>query len=186
VPVRYDEVAAGVRFERQAGSISVGALLRRDPDAERLYEAGFNANVVYPLSATGALTLATARQLPDFVRGADAAELVFIGLRLSRRAASTPVGNRARPTLQVIGGGGVRAVRVRASGAQRVEVMADFTGWESVALVPDGDLFSRDFEIPPGTHRVAVRIDGGAWIPAANTPAVDDDLGGRVGLIVVP
>ena len=26
----------------------------------------------------------------------------------------------------------------------------------------------------------------GAWRPAANTPAVDDDLGGRAGLLVVP
>jgi hypothetical protein len=31
-----------------------------------------------------------------------------------------------------------------------------------------------------------VRIDGGAWMPAANTPAVDDDFGGRVGLLLVP
>jgi hypothetical protein len=40
--------------------------------------------------------------------------------------------------------------------------------------------------MPSGTHRVLVRIDGGEWRPAANTPAVDDDLGGRVGLLVVP
>jgi hypothetical protein len=37
-----------------------------------------------------------------------------------------------------------------------------------------------------GTHRMLVRIDRGAWRPAANTPAVNDDLGGRVGLLVVP
>ena len=37
-----------------------------------------------------------------------------------------------------------------------------------------------------GTHRIVVRIDGGPWRPATNTPAVDDDLGGRVGLLVVP
>ena len=36
------------------------------------------------------------------------------------------------------------------------------------------------------TIRAVVRIDGGAWRAAANTPAVDDDLGGRVGLLVVP
>jgi len=46
--------------------------------------------------------------------------------------------------------------------------------------------FEHEFALVAGTHRVVVRIDGAAWRPATNTPAVDDDLGGRVGLLVVP
>jgi len=35
-----------------------------------------------------------------------------------------------------------------------------------------------------GSHRLLLRIDGGEWRTAANTPAVDDDLGGKAGLLV--
>jgi hypothetical protein len=31
-----------------------------------------------------------------------------------------------------------------------------------------------------------LRIDDGEWSPPANLPVVDDDFGGRVGLLVVP
>jgi hypothetical protein len=77
-------------------------------------------------------------------------------------------------------------VRVLAPGAHTVELMADFTEWASVTLSPSHDVFEGSFALSPGTHRLVVRVDGGAWRPAANTPAVDDDLGGRVGLLVVP
>ncbi len=93
---------------------------------------------------------------------------------------------RIRPVLSVGSGDDGRVVRVRAPGARTVEVMADFTDWSPVTLPPVGDLFVLAMSVPPGTHRIVVRVDGGAWRPAANTPAVDDDLGGRVGLLVVP
>ena len=79
-----------------------------------------------------------------------------------------------------------RVVRVRAPTARTVEVMADFTDWTPLSLRAVGDLFVREVAVAPGTHRVVVRVDGGPWRPAVNTPAVDDDLGGRVGLLVVP
>jgi 1,4-alpha-glucan branching enzyme len=77
-------------------------------------------------------------------------------------------------------------VRVRAPGAQRVEIMGDFSEWEAVELTPAGDVFSVTVAMSAGTRRVVVRVDGGDWLPAANTPAVDDDFGGRVGLLLVP
>ena len=64
--------------------------------------------------------------------------------------------------------------------------MGDFTEWEPRTLVSSGGAFEGAMVMRSGTHRMLVRIDGGPWRPAANTPAVDDDLGGRVGLLVVP
>jgi hypothetical protein len=55
-----------------------------------------------------------------------------------------------------------------------------------VTLTPAGDAFEAAAALSAGSHRILVRIDGGPWRPAANTPAVDDDLGGRAGLLVVP
>ena len=63
--------------------------------------------------------------------------------------------------------------------------MADFTEWAPVTLAPSAEGFERSVTLTPGSHRVLIRVDGGPWRPAANTPAVDDDLGGRVGLLVV-
>jgi hypothetical protein len=77
-------------------------------------------------------------------------------------------------------------VRVIAPGAHTVELMADFTNWTPVTLTAAHDAFESPFTLESGTHRLVLRIDGGQWRAAANTPAVDDDLGGRVGLLVVP
>ena len=95
---------------------------------------------------------------------------------------------RARPVVLVAGTGEQRVIRVQASGARTVELMADFTNWEPVTLSPatSGGGFERSFTLASGSHRVVVRIDGTTWRPPTNTPAVDDDLGGRVGLLVVP
>ena len=133
-----------------------------------------------------AWTLTLARQPPDWVRGADAAQWIALGMRFYEPRPATVRAARIRPVISIGAGDEGRVVRVRAPGARTVEVMADFTDWAAVSLTAVGDLFVRAIEVPPGTHRVVVRVDGGAWRPAANTPAVDDDLGGRVGLLVVP
>jgi hypothetical protein len=86
----------------------------------------------------------------------------------------------------VAAGDAPRRVRIVAPGARTVEMMADFTDWVAVTLTPAGDAFEGSALLSSGSHRIVVRIDGGPWRPAANTPAVDDDLGGRVGLLVVP
>ena len=93
----------------------------------------------------------------------------------------------AGPRLSIeAGAAGARNIEVGARGAQRVELMADFTDWSPVELERDGDVWRFERAIPPGLHRVAIRIDGGAWTAPANLPRVNDDLGGVVGLISVP
>jgi hypothetical protein len=80
-----------------------------------------------------------------------------------------------------------RVVRVVASGAARVQLRADATGWRPVPMTRGADgAWTAALALAPGTHRVLVQVDGGPWRAPANLPAVDDDLGGRVGLLVVP
>jgi hypothetical protein len=64
--------------------------------------------------------------------------------------------------------------------------MADFTDWAPIDLTRAGDVWRVELAIAPGLHRVAIRIDGGAWTAPANLPRVTDDLGGVVGLVAVP
>lgn len=79
-----------------------------------------------------------------------------------------------------------RLVRVRAPNAMSVEVAGDFTDWEPVALRrgADGD-WTAVIVIPKGTHRMNLRVDGGAWGVPPGIPALNDDFGGVVGVLVV-
>lgn len=187
IPVHFDEASAGALIDAGGVEMSVGSALRHDPDAERTYDAAWNAEAVVWRTGSVAFTVSAARQLPDFIRGADAAQYVSIGVRWGGRRTRPPLdASAARPMLSLEPAGDSLVLRVRAPGAARVELMADFTQWESVELVPEGGAFVRRLTLAPGVYHALVRVDGGEWKPAANTPAVDDDLGGRVGLLVVP
>jgi hypothetical protein len=186
VPVRYTEGALTLRLEGDMASLDLAAGARRDPDAAQLVEPMLSATAAFWQSPTVAWTVSLARQLPDFVHGADATHVVSVGVRFREPTPAAVRASRVRPIVQVAGEDGSRVIRVRAAGAHRVEVMGDFTDWVPLELTPNGGVFERAVTIASGSHRVVVRIDGGAWRPAANTPAVDDDLGGRAGLLVLP
>lgn len=80
---------------------------------------------------------------------------------------------------------GACAIRLRCRDAQRVELAADFTDWNAVALAPArGGWWAIALPIGPGVHRVRVRVDGGAWTPPAGLPR-DDGGGEPAGLFVV-
>jgi hypothetical protein len=44
-----------------------------------------------------------------------------------------------------------------------------------------GDAWELPLAAEPGTLRLALRVDGGAWAAPANLPAVADDFGERSG-----
>jgi len=186
VPVAYTEGALGMQVERDDAILSMHATVRRDPGAERLFDRGLSATAVLWQTPVRAMVVSVASQLPDFVHGADAAQSFTVGIRLGEPSPRTARARRARPVVQVSGDSAARTVRVRAPGATRVEIMGDFSEWEAVALSAAGDAFSASLPMAPGVRRILVRVDGGSWAPAANTPALDDDFGGRVGLLLVP
>jgi hypothetical protein len=75
---------------------------------------------------------------------------------------------------------------VRVPAARTVELGADFTGWQPVALERTApDEWSITLPIAPGTYHVNLRINGGNWIAPPGLPRVRDDFAGVVGLVVV-
>ncbi len=185
-PVGYVDALLSLHAEGDRASFDATAGARRDPDANHIIEPIASATLSLWSTDTRALVVSVARQLPDWVRGADAADAVSIGIRFMQPTPEAERLARVVPVVQVADGTNGRVLRVRATGARRIDVMGDFTDWQEVALTPHGELFERAIAVSAGTHRVLVRVDGGAWRPAANTPAVDDDFGGRAGLLVVP
>ena len=82
---------------------------------------------------------------------------------------------------------GTRLLRLRVPNARRVELMADFTGWTPVPLErasATGE-WCVAVAVPPGVHRVNVRIDDRDWEVPAGLAPVRDEFGGAVGILVV-
>ncbi|MBA3344434.1 MAG: hypothetical protein H0T44_03895 [Gemmatimonadales bacterium] len=79
-----------------------------------------------------------------------------------------------------------REVRLRAPGAREVEIAGDFTDWRPVALAPAGEgAWRMVLRIPAGLHRLAVRLDGGAWRAPPGARPLASEFGGEVAEIVV-
>jgi hypothetical protein len=84
------------------------------------------------------------------------------------------------------GSAGTWTVRVRAPGAKSVELSGDFTSWEPVTLTASGDgWWTARLPIPPGTHQVSVRRDGGRWLVPPGLIGIRDEFGGEAGILVI-
>ena len=79
-----------------------------------------------------------------------------------------------------------RTLRIHVPRARRVELRADFTDWEPIVLRLGADgSWQLPLDLAPGMYRVSVRIDGGEWQAPPGVPAIEDEFGTIVGLIVV-
>jgi hypothetical protein len=79
-----------------------------------------------------------------------------------------------------------REIVIQAADARAVELAGDFTDWKPVALQRWGeDGWRVLLPISPGLHRLAIRIDGGAWRAPAGTRPITSEFGGEVAEVVV-
>jgi 1,4-alpha-glucan branching enzyme len=91
------------------------------------------------------------------------------------------------PRLEVQGGGERKTLRIRAPAAKSVELMGDITDWAPVRLhLVEPGLWETELELPPGVHRVNIRVDGGPWVAPGGTRVERTEFGGSVGILVVP
>jgi hypothetical protein len=174
-----------------------------DLDLSAGYRAGGRAERGEAWDASGAVWLtrwmavvgSTGRYLRDPVQGLAGGRYATLGLRVRAAplAASRVTGGRARdapsrPRFAVRGAGeGMRTIVVRAPGARSVEVMGDFTDWQPLALARAGaDEWQLTLPLAPGSYRVNLRVDGGAWIVPPGLTPLPDDFVGAAGLLIVP
>jgi hypothetical protein len=156
-----------------------------------------SASATWWVTPRVAVVAGAGRALEDIIRGVPTTRYTSLALRVALRERPralfaprrAPVDATAPSLVAVRVSGGSHMLRVRVTTASSVEMMADFTDWQPVTL--DRNAATRDEwimtrAISPGTHRVALRIDGGAWTVPVNLPRVDDDFGGTVGLVTIP
>ena len=141
-----------------------------------------------------ALAAALGRQLSDPMRGTVRARYATLAVRLSAERHGPAVPARMPPPVPpgaaslivAESGKGSALLRVQAPGARQVEVMGDLTGWEPRALDRRDGRWQIRLTADAGPHHLVVRLDGGKWMVPVNLPRLDDELGGTVGLIVIP
>jgi 1,4-alpha-glucan branching enzyme len=69
--------------------------------------------------------------------------------------------------------------------ARTVELSADFTKWQPLALrMSEAGRWEATVALPPGTYHVNLRIDGDRWTAPPGVVSVDDGFGGTAGLVV--
>ena len=77
-------------------------------------------------------------------------------------------------------------VRVHLRDVSTAEISGDFTDWQPVSLERlHGGWWFQVLRVPPGIHRVQLRLDGGAWQSPPGLPRADDGPGGPSGTLVV-
>jgi len=203
-PVTYTDVGPALRWEPRrhdgrrllAVSASGGARFIQRGAGGRPKTKGYGGvDLELPIARNLAFSAAFGRQLSDLARGTPASRYASIGLRLDVRAIPPRTDAAARiaqpaedgaPRVDLLATDGGTTLAIGAGGASQVELTASFTAWEPVALHRRDGRWVLPQTLPSGTHRLLVRIDGGAWIAPANLAAADDGDGGRVALLVVP
>jgi hypothetical protein len=70
--------------------------------------------------------------------------------------------------------------------ANQVEVRGDLTDWIAAPMERrPGGVWQLTLPASSGIHRLAIRVDGGDWLPPPGLPVGTDGYGGAVGLVTV-
>lgn len=197
---------------RDVEGVVTARLWRFDLQTVCAWRAGFAATKGHGGSLLGAATMHLSshvalvvnggKQLADVLSGVPAATIAGASLRLSfprtisrsvDHVATRDSSNVARETspfatriTRHVAGGASATVRVDAPTNARVELSGTFNDWAVVTVPHTTNGFELTVELPSGTHRIAIRINGGAWRAPTGLARIKDDLGGEAGLVVVP
>lgn len=151
------------------------------------------AAVSVALTSRVALVGSAGTYLADPLRGVPQAAVSSVGLRLAigggsrRRAARASRGNASDIAITTQSpGNGLVTVRVPAHDGDRVQVATSYGEWTPLEMERDGPWRVARLAMPSGTHRIAIRVNDGAWSAPRGTVAVRDEFGGTAGILIVP
>ncbi len=169
--------------------------------------SGFHLAGAWQLTTSTMLVVQGGEQLADVVRGVPQARYTGLAMRWNpvrpaalRRDArrlgdgrggaseftAVPEVRGDEVLLQRRDGSGMLTVTVHAAAGAVVEVATSATEWTPVRATREGSVSVLRLTLPSGTHKVAVRVDGAEWRAPRGLAVVDDDFGGKAGLVVVP
>jgi hypothetical protein len=185
------DVAGEVRYEHGSLLIDGSGTYRIGSRTTVASQTALYISAVWTFSPRYSVAFGTGRVLADPVRGVPDMQITTASIRVALiplRAAGASNASRgaAFATLSPKSSGAVLAVRVVADDTARVELAGSFSDWKPVPLTRTAEGWVAEIALPPGRHRVAVRINGGPWQGMRGTARVRDEFGGEASLIVVP
>jgi hypothetical protein len=205
--LRYTDGTAAARWVSPRAELgaSLGVRLGRDLLAATGASSTWgNLSGTFWLTGPIALTASAGTYPIDYTQGYPGGRYASVALRVARRPASmalssavdkslagalgtaTPIGPVATFTVGPSANRKHRTIAVRARAVTSVEVTGDFAAWQPVRLTRRRDgQWVATLAIPAGTHEIALRVDGGAWIAPPGLTAIRDEFGGASGLLVI-
>jgi hypothetical protein len=185
------DVATELRYEHGPIVLDASGNFRTGARATVASQSAFYVTAVWTISRRYSFAVGTGRLLADPVRGVPDMQLTTAAIRIALVPLKSPAAlamsrGTSYATVTQKSSGALLLVRVVADDSTAVEVAGTFSNWAPVQLARVGDAWEAEIALPPGRHRVAVRINGGPWQAPRGTARVRDDYGGEAGLIVIP
>jgi hypothetical protein len=205
--LRYADATAAARWvgARAEVATSVGARL-----GDGLPATGAGSSTWGSVSAAlwvagpVALTASAGTYPVDYTQGYPGGRFASLALRLAARSTSkgtsaaadtslaatrdlaAPIGPVAAFSVGRSADRRHRTIALHAGTVTSVEVAGDFTRWQPVRLTRQRDgRWTATLPIRPGTHEIAVRVDGGPWMAPPGLTTIRDEFGGTSGLLVI-
>jgi hypothetical protein len=185
------DITGEVRYEHGSLLLDATGTFRTGSRTTVASQSALYIAAVWTFSPRYSVAVGTGRLLADPVRGVPDMQITMASVRVALiplRTAS--VSNAARgaafATLAQKSSGAVLAVRIVADDTAHVELAGSFSDWKPVPLTRTNEGWEAEIALPPGRHRVAVRINGGPWQGLRGTARVRDEFGGEASLILVP
>jgi hypothetical protein len=185
------DIATELRYEHGPIVLDATGNFRNGARATVASQSAFYVTAIWTISRRYSVALGTGRLLADPVRGIPDMQLTTAAIRIALVPLKSPAAQAAArgvsyATVTQKSSGALLLVRVVADDSLAVEVAGTFSNWAPVQLARVGDAWEAEIALPPGRHRVAVRINGGPWQAPRGTARIRDEFGGEAGLIVVP
>jgi hypothetical protein len=203
--IRYTDLQAALRLP--IGNYELGATAGTRTGATGAAVGG-SSRVWASVSAVAWLTrnvaiVASGGSYPvDFTQGYPGGHFVSVAMRIASHGGTETTASETAPVESMSKAAGSaaldvgsfeiresragRELRVYAPSVRSVEINADFTRWEPLALKRGDDgWWSAVKTIAPGSYQVNLRIDGGAWIAPRGLLTARDEFGGTVGILTI-
>ncbi len=197
------DATVDVSWRSERATLSASQSWRAGAGATSGRGHGFALLAAWQLSANTQLIAQSGRQLADALRGVPQARYTGLAVRWTlgtgRALRARALGDVASPAdivrrtvtgaeLQLTPreGGADATVSIVAPEGAVVEIATSANDWAPQLLTRSGTAFVVRLSLTSGSHRVAVRVNGGAWRAPRGLSVVSDDFGGSAGLVVVP
>ena len=187
--VRFVDTEAHVAWShaRVALDALAGRRMVRDGDRTNTWLLGGSVMLTDRLAIVGS----TGVSAFDVAQGLPGGRYATIALRVTTRAGGAlEMRSRSRATARNMETwreqDGTVLLVVHAPHARRVELMGDFTDWRPLVMHREADdHFAARIQLPAGSYRINVRVDGGTWTAPPGTTPVADEYNGAAGLLVI-